>query len=378
MTMHVIMFMTLLCVSVVHLSTCLAVEVEYSKKIVSDREGDEFGYSLATSHHKLVIGAPWYNGRRGSVVVDEGVRVERPADGWMFGDNVDVNQQFMVVNVYHPNSVYVYQSHSPYNMVARLPMDDHVMSLVISDDNTIAVCHNDYNNCCYSLTIYQYDGSSTWNIVKKFKLKRRGIGAALAVYGDIIVVGVPRASHKQGHVHIFNRIHREWEQGQTIKEDDVGGFGSSVAIYGKHMAVSTASSYVFTYMLDQHTNTWINNGKHSVPSDETFVSIQNDLMVATINDMMNHSDECGIVYKLTATTSNNNNNNNNNNDSVAKTSKNNWKEIARLTTKGDLMTSEYQHHEAVSIQNHMIFTGRYDDLYGDGKVFVHDLSKCNN
>ena len=90
MTMHVIMFMTLLCVSVVRLSTCLAVEVEYSKKIVSDHKGDEFGKSLASSHHKLVIGAPWDNGRRGSVVVEEGVRVERPEGGGFFGESVDV------------------------------------------------------------------------------------------------------------------------------------------------------------------------------------------------------------------------------------------------------------------------------------------------
>ena len=219
----------------------------------------------------------------------------------------------MVVSVYHPNLVYVYHSNSPYDMVARFPFDDYVYSLVISDDNTIAVSHDDYINRCYSLTIYQYDGSSTWNIAQKFKLE--GDGWSLAVYGDIIVVGAPYASHKQGRVHILNRVGGVWERGQTIKQDGVIYFGVSVAINGQHMAVR-AGGLVFTYMLDQHTKTWINNGKHSVPDNAPYVSIQNDLMVATVDDMKNHPDECGLVYKLTATTSNNNNN-----DSVAKTSK---------------------------------------------------------
>ena len=58
----------LLLVFAVQLSTCHnAVDVEYSKKIVSDRKGDAFGYSLATSNHKLVVGVPpWFGhgGRR--------------------------------------------------------------------------------------------------------------------------------------------------------------------------------------------------------------------------------------------------------------------------------------------------------------------------
>ena len=215
-------------VFVVHSSTCHNLDVEYSERVVSDHKGDLFGFSLATSHHKLVIGAPFDDNSRGSIMVDKSVRVKGPEDGLWFGLRIDVNQHFMVVSAQHPYSVYVYQSNSPYDMVARLPLDGHVWSLVISDDNTIAVSHYDYHDGNW-LTIYQYDGSSTWNIAKKFKLEDWGF--SLAVYGDILAVGVPNASHDQGRVHIFNRFGGEWEEGQTIKHDGVRYFGPSVAIW---------------------------------------------------------------------------------------------------------------------------------------------------
>ena len=131
------------------------------------------------------------------------------------------------------------------------------------------------------------------------------------------------------------------------------------------MAVSDANSVVFTYILDQHTNTWINNGKHSLPSKwSSQVSIRDDLMVATVD---NNPDMCGIVYKLSKSTNNNNNNNNNNNVF--------WKEFARLTTKGDQGDpSIFQQNVAVSIEGSIIYTGRFDDFgEGVGKVFLHEL-----
>ena len=110
----------LLFVFAVHLSTCHVIDVEYRDKVVSDHKGDGFGVSLATSHHKLVIGAPWGGG---SVMVDEGVRVKGPEGSFRFGSDVDVNQYFMVVSGYdNPSFVYVYQSYSPYNMVTWEPL----------------------------------------------------------------------------------------------------------------------------------------------------------------------------------------------------------------------------------------------------------------
>ena len=51
----------------------------------------------------------------------------------------------MVVGGLEPYFVYVYQAYSPYDMVAKIHIDSYklgfVTSLVISDDNTIAVTH---------------------------------------------------------------------------------------------------------------------------------------------------------------------------------------------------------------------------------------------
>ena len=359
-------------VFVVHSSTCHNLDVEYIKRVVSDHTADAFGVSLATSHQKLVVGAPLDDNNRGSVLVDEGVRVKGPEDGRAFGLHVDVNQQFMVVSGYQPYFVYVYQSHSPYDIVARFPMGGDVYALVISDDNTIAVFHYDDNNHGNWLTIYQYDGSSTWNIVQNFELE--GPGDSLAVYGDIIVVGFSWFSDEQGLD----------EQGQTIKQDGVEYFGWSISIHDRHMGVSTKRGFVFTYMLDQHTNTWINNGKLSAPGGWTpYVSIQNEVLVITVNDMDHHPDVCGIVYKLTSTTTttttSNNNNNSNSNKNNINNNNNIWVEIAQLTTKGDLMTSDEQLHWAVSIEGSTVFTGRFDGRdEGVGEVFLHELPDYNN
>ena len=77
---------------------------------------------------------------------------------------------------------------------------------------------------------------------------------------------------------------------------------------------SGGSNIVFTYMLDQHTNTWINNGNHSVPGvleGGSSVAIQNDVLVATLSDVEKHPDVCGFVYKLTTTNNDDDNNNTN-------------------------------------------------------------------
>ena len=119
-------------------------------------------------------------------------------------------------------------------------------------------------------------------------------------------------------------------------------------------------------MLDQHSNTWFNNGKHSVPGEISLVSMQNDVMVATLRDVEKHPDVCGVVYNLTTI-------NNNNNSNVI------WEEFARLTTKGDPVTSDRQRHWAVSIEESMIFTSRLDELgEGVGKVFLHKLPNNKN
>ena len=70
-------------------------------------------------------------------------------------------------------------------------------SVVISDDNTIALSHSwqwgeDW------LIIYQYNSTASWVMAGKFKLKSCGV--SLAVYEDILVVGVPDIDDHRGLV----------------------------------------------------------------------------------------------------------------------------------------------------------------------------------
>ena len=144
------------------------------------------------------------------------------------------------------------------------------------------------------------------------------------------------------------------------------------------MAVSTFYGDVFTYMLDQHTNTWVGNGNLSVPSAfYPSLHLDKDILAITFTNPWNHPDVCGVVYKLSTTATNINNGN-----VVTTTITDNysgnvvWKEIARLTTKGDPLTRENQWHSGISVKDKVVFIGRVDE--GFGKVFVHGLKYINN
>ena len=169
---------------------------------------------------------------------------------------------------------------------------------------------------------------------------------------------------------MFNRVGAKWEQRQTIKQDDVHNLGYSVAIYGQHMAVSAYGDEVLTYILDQHSSTWINNGKLSVPGGYTHLSLHEEKLIATVNDLSDQHHPCSFVYAVDeSTTTTGNDTTTTRLGDVA------WKMIARLTTKGDPLTSDDQKHRRVSFEGDMVFTSRIDYF---GKVFVHKLPIYNN
>ena len=380
--MFVILFLSI----ILHLSTCVAVvDVEYSFKYSyegqSDHEGDLFGASLSTFNHKLVVGAPGYNDFQGSItVMPDGLQVRGPEDGKDFGGSVDMNQEFIVVSG-HPD-VFVYKSSSPYNLVAKFPScglnDQELGAVVISDDNPIFISHVDENYDKW-LSIYKYDGSATWHRDEKFDLESTSgphDSPSLSVHGDSLVVGLPTADHdEQGQVRVYNRVHGKWVEGQTIKQDGVQLFGWSVAIYGQHMAVSDGYGHVFTFMFDDHTKTWVDNGRISVPNNIfSFLYLDKDMLAITVNNKGKYPDLCGVVYRLstaTATRTTTNNSSSNNGNVV-------WEEIARLTTKGDPITDEDQLHFDISVEEKVAFISRWKYGEGVGKVFVHDLTNINN
>ena len=352
--------MTCCAVFITQLSLVVCVvEVEYDHKIVSDRRADGFGSSLSTYHGQIVVGAPYDNLGRGSVVVETRIN---PPRGRNFGEIVDVNEHFIVVSGRAPYSVYVYEAKSPHNLKARIPLYADVMDVVISDESTIVVC-----DALYQLTIFVYDGQDSWHVAEKLKLEEAG--QSLALNGSTLVVGVPHVSQHQGHVYVYNNIRGKWTKFQTIQQVEFGVFGTSVSLYGDHMAISSLDgqsevNVVHTYHLDPISNSWINNGRFTLPALDYFssVSMHKDFMVATLTDV-SQPRVCGYVFKLSATTTSNSNSGN--------VTSYQWNHVAKLMTKGDPLSGS-EDQSAVRVDGHLVFTGRSDGD-GVGKVFVHKL-----
>ena len=319
-------------------------------------------------------------------MVDGGVWLNGPGDGLLFGECVGTNQNFIVASGRIPFAVYVYEAYSPYNLVARLPFHGRVFAVVISDDNTIAVSYPDSSS--YWLAIYNYDGSTSWHMAKRFKLEN--IGKSLALFGNTLAVGVPFAENASGLVRVYNLVNGEWVESQTIRENGAKHFGWSIAMHGQHLAANSMFAVIFTYNFDAHKNIWVSNGKLTPPKvKKSSISMHKDILVATVNDNLDLPGVCGVAYKLSkisrGTTIDNkkiNNDNNNNNDDDDNNDKNDnnnisdvWKEFATLTTKNDPLKSRYQEHHAVSVDGNEIYITRLDESSGGvGKVFQYDLS----
>jgi len=113
--------------------------------------------------------------------------------------------------------------------------------------------------------------NGTWVETKKLqaevKLKDNGFGRSVAISGDKVVVGAPRAAHGEGAAYVFTRQNNDWMQAQTLQAEDkhVGGnFGQSVAIDGGTVIVGTGgkisrpgsgSAYVFKRQNGEWTQT---------------------------------------------------------------------------------------------------------------------------
>ena len=108
-----------------------------------------------------------------------------------------------------------------------------------------------------------------------------------------------------------------------------------------------------------------------------------------------HSDVCGIAYKLSSEKAEDNDNNNDNNNNTSSSNNSNnyndgiifnivhdekygWEEVATLKTIGQPLHLPPEANIAVSIQDGIVYTGRTGVHHhyggGPGVVFVHDIS----
>ena len=356
----------------VQLWQCNGEDIQYVHKVVSDTKLDGFATSLATSHQRLVISAPKGN----YILTEQGVKVRAPQGSW-FGRYLDVNQQFIVASTGRPFSAYVYLSTHPYTLLARIPLDDWVNDVKIFDDNTIFVATGLATGY---VSVYCFTHHSSWERQQKIVLEDfDGHYMSLAVSNSVLAIGYS-VGHS-GRVNIFNKVNNQYTFTTTLQPIECAGlFGSSVAMDGSHLVVSSRqdlhNNIIFTYELDPSRGEWMMNGHIVVPgTDYTFVSLQNGILAATFNDRHHNPEVCAYVYKLSSSNHSNSNNanNNNNNNTVSNKTKHKWKKVATLKTNGVAITYA-QYHSAISVQDGLIFTGRVDRR-GYGMVFVHDISK---
>ena len=70
-------FLLMIIFTLQHLHECVDEDIQFTHRVVSGKKGDRFALSLATSYHRLVVGAPLDN-RKGSVMVENRVKISAP------------------------------------------------------------------------------------------------------------------------------------------------------------------------------------------------------------------------------------------------------------------------------------------------------------
>jgi choice-of-anchor B domain-containing protein len=93
-----------------------------------------------------------------------------------------------------------------------------------------------------------------------------GFGASMAMSGDLVVVGAPRAAERGGAAYVFARDSASgtWKQAARLAPDSLGanaGFGSAVAVVSGTILVGAPgegrTGVVFTYARTAQAGTWV-------------------------------------------------------------------------------------------------------------------------
>ena len=65
--------------------------------------------------------------------------------------------------------MYVYRSYSSHHLKAKLHVGSKITAVAIGEDNTVFVSHGDCDG--HWITVFEYDGDSTWHEEQKLKLE---------------------------------------------------------------------------------------------------------------------------------------------------------------------------------------------------------------
>ncbi|MFZ1702184.1 MAG: hypothetical protein WBO10_11370 [Pyrinomonadaceae bacterium] len=270
--------------------------------------GDIFGYSVAVSGDRVVVGA--YSEDSSATGVN-GDQTNNSASGsgaaYVFGDDDEPTPT--------PTA-------TPTATPTPCPGDDRLRPSVPFasggfgatldlEGNTAIIANMQFNidgsyggfGDVYS---FEWDGTA-WNEQQRLPgpETRDLFGGAVAVEGNTLAVGAPYASGHTGQVHIFERVGGVWTEQQVLTASDAttnSNFGS-VALFGNTMVVgagsanigSTGKAYVFT----RTGGVWSEQQILSEPATSGFgssVALDDDTIVAGSSG---EQIQAGAVYVFT-------------------------------------------------------------------------------
>lgn len=193
------------------------------KQLFADdgQPGDRFGYAVAISGDKVVVGAPW---------ADVGDWRDAGA-AYVFRRDKDGSNNWGQVAKLTASDIY---THS-----------DHLGTAVAIDGNTIVVgaAEKEVNNRRDAGAVYVFTSSSTdsWSqtavLTASTPYTQDLFGRAVTIDGDTIVVGAPWANagaqFDVGFVYVFYRSGGQWNQVKKLSASDpqpYDRFGTSLAL----------------------------------------------------------------------------------------------------------------------------------------------------
>ena len=155
---------------------------------------------------------------------------------------------------------------------------DQMGSAVAIDGDTIAVGASRYGRAGI-VYIYTYT-ASTWTLQAKFSPIESetsdGFGSAVALHGDVLLVGAPSANTNAGAAYIFQRVGAKWTEKKRIVAPDRAvsdRFGSRVALSSRDAIISAppknigAKGYAGRVYLF-NTNDWTNTSMIDSPAPD--------------------------------------------------------------------------------------------------------------
>ena len=276
-------------------------------KRVSASDGtttDQFGISLSVDGDVLGVGARYHDGTKGA---DQGAayvyeRNDGGTNAWgqvgqllasdgasndFFGCSIAVAGDVIAVGAYGENSLrgaaYVYERNddgtNAWGQVRKLvasdaAVDDWFGCAVGADGDVIAVGASRENSSRGAAYVFERNqgGTNAWGEVRKVTASTRvagdEFGTAVAVAGDIMVVGASAADTNRGAAYVFERNQggtNAWGQVRKLLASDGATndrFGFSVAADGDVVAVGAygdASARGAAYVFERNqggTNAW--------------------------------------------------------------------------------------------------------------------------